>query len=405
MYDFLGFNSVALVCIITFFLGLFRPDISRIIFVALILRVTVLLIGHYLVALPDSTADAVSFERRAWELAQDGFFSVIDNYGGAGPKFICWFIAIPYSLFGRSILMAKSLSLFFGIGCVFLGWQIAKMIWNNHVANKVGWTIALFPSLILYSVLIMREVYVVFFLLIALYGIVIWTKTENFKSFVIIIFGFTGSIFFHGAMLLGAITFMITVGITTLKRLYKSLFYLRLNIKAFIFFLIFVFCSAYYLSNKISVSYLGSFSKVSNLDFLLSKTQISTRGDASFPEWTKINSKKELIYKAPIRSIYFIFSPFPWDVKKPSHLIGMFESFLYMYLFFLILCNIKSIWKDPTLRVILIILLIFIIAFGIGVGNFGTGIRHRSKLVVMMILLAAPLIKGLALKKIRKRYK
>ena len=166
MYDFLGFNSVALVCIITFFLGLFRPDISRIIFVALILRVTVLLIGHYLVTLPDSTADAVSFERTAWELAQDGFFSVIDNYHGAGPKFICWFIAIPYSLFGRSILMAKSLSLFFGICCVFLGWQIAKMIWNNHVANKVGWTIALFPSLILYSVLIMREVYVVFFLLI-----------------------------------------------------------------------------------------------------------------------------------------------------------------------------------------------------------------------------------------------
>jgi|TARA_Y100000389_G_scaffold168042_1_gene173518 4-amino-4-deoxy-L-arabinose transferase-like glycosyltransferase len=405
MYDFLGFNSVALVCIITFFLGLFRPDISRIIFVALILRVTVLLIGHYLVALPDSTADAISFERIAWELAQDGFFSVIDNYGGPGPKFICWLIAIPYSLFGRSILMAKSLSLFFGIGCVFLGWQIAKIIWNNHVANKVGWAIALFPSLILYSVLIMREMYVVFFLLIALYGVVIWTKTENFKSFIIIIFGFTGSIFFHGAMLIGAVTFMMTVGITTLKKLYKSLFYLRLNIKTFIFFLIFVFCSAYYLSNKISVSYLGSFSKVSNLDFLLSKTQISTRGDASFPEWTKINSKNELIYKAPIRSIYFIFSPFPWDVKKPSHLIGMFESFLYMYLFFLILCNIKSIWKDPTLRVILIILLVFIIAFGIGVGNFGTGIRHRSKLVVMMILLAAPLIRGLSLKKIRKKYK
>jgi hypothetical protein len=33
----------------------------------------------------------------------------------------------------------------------------------------------------------------------------------------------------------------------------------------------------------------------------------------------------------------------------------------------------------------------------VGVGNFGTGIRHRSKFVIELILLAAPLIPKLAL--------
>ena len=33
------------------------------------------------------------------------------------------------------------------------------------------------------------------------------------------------------------------------------------------------------------------------------------------------------------------------------------------------------------------------LVFGIGVGNFGSGIRHRSKFVVLFILLAAPLLK------------
>ena len=166
MSDLLGFISIALVFMLTFFAGSLRPNISKILFVALIIRVLVMLIGHYLVTLPDSTADAMSFEREAWSIAQGGFFNVIDNYIGPDPKFISWLIAIPYSLFGRSILMAQSMSLFFGIGCVFLGWEVAKIIWGKQTANKVGWVIALFPSLILYSVLVMRETYIVFFLIV-----------------------------------------------------------------------------------------------------------------------------------------------------------------------------------------------------------------------------------------------
>ena len=81
--------------------------------------------------------------------------------------------------------------------------------------------------------------------------------------------------------------------------------------------------------------------------------------------------------------------------KESKHLIGMFDGFLYMYLVFLILRNLKVIWRDRALRIILLILLSYIFVFGVGVGNFGTGLRHRSKFVVMFILLAAPLIKRL----------
>ena len=72
-----------------------------------------------------------------------------------------------------------------------------------------------------------------------------------------------------------------------------------------------------------------------------------------------------------------------------KHLIGMFDAILYMYLVFLIIFNIKFILKDPALRIILIILLSYILVFAVGVGNFGTSIRHRSKFVVFFILLAA----------------
>jgi len=77
----------------------------------------------------------------------------------------------------------------------------------------------------------------------------------------------------------------------------------------------------------------------------------------------------------------------------------MLDGILYMYLSFLILFNIKLIWKDPIMRIFFIILLAYIFVFGIGVGNFGTGIRHRSKFVVIFILLAAPFLKNFVFKK------
>ena len=93
-----------------------------------------------------------------------------------------------------------------------------------------------------------------------------------------------------------------------------------------------------------------------------------------------------------MRAVYFIFSPFPWDVSKPRHLIGVLDSFLYMILVYFIFRNRKVIWNDPALRIILIVLIAYIIIYGVGVSNFGSSIRHRSKFAIELILLAAPLI-------------
>ena len=99
-----------------------------------------------------------------------------------------------------------------------------------------------------------------------------------------------------------------------------------------------------------------------------------------------------MIYKIPIKAMYFIFSPFPWDVKKSSHLIGMFDGFLHFFLVYLIFLNRKIIWADPALRIIFLMLLAYLVIYGVAIGNFGTGIRHRTKFIAMFILLAAPLL-------------
>ena len=67
-----------------------------------------------------------------------------------------------------------------------------------------------------------------------------------------------------------------------------------------------------------------------------------------------------------------------------------------------IFLNRKNIWRDPALRIILLILICYFLVFGIGVSNFGSGIRHRSKFIFGLILLAGPFLPKFFLSKKNK---
>jgi len=392
MDNLLGFTAISIVCLITFFIGQRWPSVSKILYFALGIRIIVLLLGHYFFTLPDSTADAVSIEGQARFIADNGLAFLINYYPGPGTQFIRWFLAIPYYFFGTSELMAKSISLFFGIGSVFLGWKLAYKLWSNDVAHKVGWVIALFPSLILYSALTMRAVYICFFLLVAIYGVVNWTQNKKITSVCLAMAGFVAATFFHGASMVGAITFIGILTLVSINDFIKSLKNFRINLINLALLLLLSYLFMLYFSNEIFVPYVRDFQFMTDPENLMRKTRHSVMGVASYPDWTVVKSPNELIYKIPIRSIYFMFAPFPWDIKEAKHLIGMFDGFLFIYLTILILRNLKVIWKNLALRIIFLILITYVTVFAVGVGNFGTGIRHRSKFIIMFVLLAAPLI-------------
>jgi len=390
--DLSGFVAISLVSLITFFMASRWPGISKIIFTALIVRILVMLIGYYFVHLPDATADAIGFEWGGWNMAQGGFFNLFNNFPGANNFFYSWVIAIPYSLFGRSLLIIQSISLLFGVGSVLLGWMLAKKIWDDHTAIKVGWALALFPSLILYSILPLREVYCSFFLLLATINIVNWVETKNLNFAILAIGGFVGAGFFHGPLFLGGIIFSIIFFISVFKESIKSLLILRINLKSLILItLIFLFLLSY-LSNEIYLPYIGRFETSIDLGNWMKNISDRLIGDASYPEWLVVKNNIEFFYKGFFRVFYFLFSPFIWDVKGFTHLIGMLDGFLYLILFYFIFRNRKNIWKNPALRIILLILAAYLFAYGIGVSNFGSGIRHRSKFAIEIILLAGPFL-------------
>jgi len=391
MFDnIIGLNSFLIVILIFLFLAKRYPYLAKIIYVALTIRILFVFFHYNVAPLPDSIGDAANFEIKAYKWSKDGFLNTIANYPGPSSYFISWIIAILYSIFDRSELMALSLSLLFGMGSIILACSIAAKLWSKEIAVRVGWVAALFPALILYSCLVLREVYVCFFLLVAINGCVDWIRNKNIKSLILIIAGFVCATYFHGAMFIGLIIFFLIIFFENIKIFLLNLLKLKINIKNFFFTLSIIILAAVFISKDIKIPKIGSINKFSFKEKILEKNRDYDLGTAKYPNWLVAKSGIEIIYKAPIRIIYFTFSPFLWDIKKISHTLGMFDGLMYIYLVYLIYLNRKKILSDQVLKTIFLILLSYLIVYGISVGNFGTGLRHRSKFVILFILLAAP---------------
>ncbi len=402
--DFSGTIGLIFVLLLTYYFSSKYKFLTTILYVSLFVRLITIFLGNNFIVLPDSWGDATLFELKAWEWSQDGFLSVFNNYPTKESSFfISWILAFFYSLADRSVILGQSLSLIFGISSILLASLIAKKIWNESISLKLGWILALYPTLILYSCLILREAYVWFFLLMAIYGIVCWCEDRKFKSLIISFVGFYVATLFHGGMIIGALIFLFIIGLISILDFSKKIINLRVSRNYFIIMILSVLSLVYLAFIADSIPKINSLKNL--LDFEKILTVISKKNihSAAYPEWTIPTTSFELFYKSPIRIIYFVFSPFPWDVSKINHIMGLFDGTFHIILFILLIKNFKKIWKDKTLRIIFIIFLSYIIFYGIPTGNFGTGIRHRAKFIFLFILLVLPWIPKFSLNK--KNYK
>mgnify|MGYP001455787764 CR=1 FL=1 len=112
----------------------------------------------------------------------------------------------------------------------------------------------------------------------------------------------------------------------------------------------------------------------------------------------------DVVVKGPIRVLYFLFAPFPWMIRDVVDLLGLIDSCLYAY-FIMIMWRMRHTIKQdfPTLS-LAIALIAIVFVFGLAVGNYGTAIRHRAKIVVIPIVLAMGYVNHRNAERVRKGY-
>lgn len=365
-----------------------RTSLGVILLVGAVIRLVFLVVNLEVLTLPQGGADALRFERGAWVLSEQGREG-ITHYLFSGGQFLTLLGSYVYDLTGRLPYALGGIMVVLGLGVIILSYHAALELWEEErMARLISWGAALFPQLVLHSVLFLREIPVSFCLAAASLCAVRYVKRNNLVYAVWFAFWIVLGALFHSAVILALPAFLLGSMLARPHGVQGKVKYYAVNVGAAL-----VLLGVIYLANETGFG-LGKFggSLDSTLEQFERQEQAGTAGGAAFPEWMRIRGGAADAWKIPIRYIAFLFSPLiPFMVRSPHHLLGVIDGALYLYLIWQIYRNWGAIKHNRAVVVLLVVLLVLNLVYALGVSNFGTAIRHRAKMSPILLLLGAGL--------------
>ena len=398
-----GFQGVCLAIIVAYILALRYPGLKLIIWIALIIRMLTALFNEFILKLPDTNADAGRFEAKTWFYSQMPVVEFINSFNSDSKAYtFTWFLSFFYRVLGRSPLLLESINIITSLFCIILVYKISILISNNiskSIQSALLFTV--FPSIILYNVIILREIYIVFFLLNGSYFIIKWINTKNLKFAIYSLLNFIPLYYLHGGLMVGALVFLVLLLLRSIKdsiNLFKNN---RLLIPQVILICSFFFGLFFFFGNlsKLYLPYLGNISNIFILSSLVFQAEVTNIGGSVYPEWLIPDSFPSFFLLIFPRLIYFLFSPFIWDIRAINHLLGLVDGIMIAILFYFTIKGLLLKKLNNFVSILLIILIPLLITYSWGVGNFGTALRHRSKFIPIFIAISTIYVPKITLTK------
>lgn len=112
-------------------------------------------------------------------------------------------------------------------------------------------------------------------------------------------------------------------------------------------------------------------------------------GGSGYPSFITHGDPMTQPWLIPLRIFYFLFSPFPWDIRSPRHVLGLSSSLLYMFIFWKLYKHWDQVKQHKELIPIIFIFAGLTFVFAVGVTNIGTAIRHKTKFLPILLLFGA----------------
>jgi len=385
----LGWSALIVGMLLILAVAARHKSIRTLILVAFVARAVLAVIHYYVTPLPGSQADAIRFERLATEWAQGGLLNAITHFT-TGAYLYPWLISLIYTVTGRSPLMMQAINVFFGTLIIYNVYRISLSLWGEGPAKRAGWFAALFPLLILYSAITLREVVVMYPLTLGLFHIVQWYKRRSLRHPFLATIAILVSSAFHGVILLSLIVWGILL-LVPLARLVKAPYQIAVyDLKVVLVIGTVLFAI---IVSGWQVSKIGFFIKQwSNIQTLIQRVEemqeVRTRGRATYPESLIVRSPVEMMWKTPLRVFYFLFTPLPWQVETPLDLLGLVRVLLNLVIAVIFVGSWRFIKREPAARALLWIAVVLLIVFALGTSNYGTATRHSAKIIPILLAVA-----------------
>ncbi|TDX42925.1 hypothetical protein C7954_11936 [Halanaerobium congolense] len=130
-----------------------------------------------------------------------------------------------------------------------------------------------------------------------------------------------------------------------------------------------------------------------SFDYIAREMEYRTSGGAAYLEWISYNNIFDMIIYLPIRSLYFLFAPFIWDISSNIFIIFAFlESTMLIGIILYTLRNfvISDKIYNKRILLLLIFLAIGVLGYAVVTANFGTAIRHKMTFMILIFILISP---------------
>lgn len=350
------------------------------VFVALGLRASLAIAGVTIWSLPGSGGDAVGFLAAGRRIAQSGLPSD-EVISGANLYRVIIAGLLRVDAAGGPFL-ALALNVILGTLLVAVVAFVVNASYGKRAGLMAGFIIALWPTEIVFSAILLREMFFSLFLAAAIGALIRPPSASQIGTarlwWAAIFLGSAAS--FHIGALFG---FVGLFAIVTLERIGRGVqIHRRMALALVTAGLLAIFVTSGLATSRLAV--LNSLSADNLGDFEAHVGKANTNYLSSFQ---RPSSLYDLALQTPIRTVFFLLAPFPWALRGASDAVGAIDAALYAAVILILLKNRRG-FRDPSARRICWVIVPILCVMAVGTTNWGTAIRHRAKLAPPLVLLA-----------------
>jgi len=301
-----------------------------------------------------------------------------------------YFIGSLYSLIGPQRLFVQYINVIFGMTSIYFIYKTLLLLELNKKTIKLFMLIMCFlPHNIIFSGILLRESFIILAVSISVFYFVNWVITYKFYYFAYACCAILLATWMHSGMMGVFAGYLLSF--TFYKYKDKKLAFSWQSIGASV---LCIFLIIYVISTGIFTTYFDKILKEEDAtSALLYQASRVSLGGSKYLTWININSPIQFLLFSPLKMFYFLFSPIPLDWRGIIDIIAFcFNSIILIYLFWFTLGWQKYIiGKREKIIVKLLLLSMFFTIFIYAYGVFASGpaMRHRTKIVPILIVTAA----------------
>jgi len=401
--DVVGSTVVGLAGFLFFFLLLWgyldakREPILWVFLFAYVVR-TVVYVLHRSIMPSLYTERLVTFEPTGWEWASKGVDYVAASFT-FGPDFYTWTISVVYLIIPRSSMLIAAINVFLSSALVYVVYKIADHYAGHRAGMWAAFVMAVFPVTLLQTVILSREIFITFFLAAGCLHLIKFSASSGAYrrlAYAVLCLG-AASVPHTGVILsvLLALALVFTYAtIRTLRNLYlvgpETSFSKRGLLTVLSVGTLSLAATAGFqmVADPLSGAKVSALLSADDpLNPVVEVYQAGNRGRAGYPAWLSPSSVLLTVLIIPVRTLYFLFSPFVWMVSSMRHIAGLIDGLLMIPLCYYSVSFFRDRINRNTsvLLFIALLLVTFVLAFSVGVKNFGQAFRHRAKIIPLLV--------------------